>query len=171
MSCPSLSPPPNGYFVKKSCSNAVNAACGVRCHMGYHLVGSSVRICQGSGTWSGTSPICTPKYCDPPKPVADSAVTCTNEEDMLEINLIYDSKGNEKEHTEIRLKSERIINEKVFDENDFVQNGSHSEYAVGTACSYSCLSGYSMIGSKSRSCLPLLKWSGLKPTCKSELLP
>ncbi|KAK6624931.1 hypothetical protein RUM44_011795 [Polyplax serrata] len=171
VSCPSLSPPPNGYFVKKSCSNAVNAACGVRCHMGYHLVGSSVRICQGSGTWSGTSPICTPKYCDPPKPVADSAVTCTNEEDMLEINLIYDSKGNEKEHTEIRLKSERIINEKVFDENDFVQNGSHSEYAVGTACSYSCLSGYSMIGSKSRSCLPLLKWSGLKPTCKSIRCP
>lgn len=164
VSCPILSPPNNGYFVKKNCSNAVNAACGVRCHMGYTLIGSSVRICQGNGTWTGTSPICQAKHCDSPKAVPNSEVICSNEESQFEMTFTYDGSGKviKQSATEIN-KNENLV------ESDVARTGNRSfRYPVGTTCIYSCLRGHDLIGSRSRGCLPMLKWSGLKPKCKSE---
>lgn len=60
--CPSLAIPNNGYFVQSTeCGNTVNAACGARCKSGYQLIGSSIRLCQENGTWSGIETECTCK--------------------------------------------------------------------------------------------------------------
>ncbi|GFN91011.1 sushi, von Willebrand factor type a, egf and pentraxin domain-containing protein 1 [Plakobranchus ocellatus] len=56
--CPKLSPPIHGYFVNKKCNNVFNAACGLKCEHGYELRGSSLRICQDDGTWSGSDATC-----------------------------------------------------------------------------------------------------------------
>lgn len=57
--CPLLPVPDNGYFVEGSaCLNTVNTACGARCNSGYQLVGSSIRICQEDGIWSGDETEC-----------------------------------------------------------------------------------------------------------------
>ena len=32
------------------------------CYEGYKLVGESFRVCQASGEWSGTVPMCTRKF-------------------------------------------------------------------------------------------------------------
>lgn len=57
--CPLLPVPDNGYFVHSaSCLNTVNTACGARCNSGYQLVGSSIRLCQEDGTWSGHETEC-----------------------------------------------------------------------------------------------------------------
>ena len=62
ITCPKLKVPENGYLVKASaCSNVVNAACGVRCRIGFHLTGDSIRLCQNNGTWSGTEAQCLRK--------------------------------------------------------------------------------------------------------------
>lgn len=60
LQCPQLEPPENGYFVKhpNGCTNVLNAACGARCKSGYQLSGSSIRLCQEDGTWSGTEAKC-----------------------------------------------------------------------------------------------------------------
>lgn len=59
ITCPKVLPLQNGYFVKKKeCSTVLNSACGVRCNVGYTLVGSSIRLCQEDGTWSGQEPSC-----------------------------------------------------------------------------------------------------------------
>ena len=57
--CPPLSLPPHAIFVHGKCENVVNAACGVGCGPGYRLVaGSSIRLCQEDGTWTGTEVVC-----------------------------------------------------------------------------------------------------------------
>lgn len=60
LQCPLLQPPENGYFVKhpNGCSNVLNAACGARCKSGYQLTGSSIRLCQEDGKWSGNEAKC-----------------------------------------------------------------------------------------------------------------
>lgn len=59
--CPLLLPPKNGYFVKHAgngCGPILNTACGARCKSGYQLVGSSIRLCQEDGSWSGDETEC-----------------------------------------------------------------------------------------------------------------
>lgn len=56
--CPALKPPENGYFIQNTCNNHFNAACGVRCHPGFDLVGSSILLCLPNGLWSSSESSC-----------------------------------------------------------------------------------------------------------------
>lgn len=63
ITCPKLKVPENGYLVKaNACSNVVNAACGIRCRIGFQLTGDSIRLCEKDGTWSGNEPQCSRKF-------------------------------------------------------------------------------------------------------------
>lgn len=57
--CPALAPPENGFFVQNVCNNHFDAACGIRCLPDYDLQGTSIRLCQADGTWSGSPASCT----------------------------------------------------------------------------------------------------------------
>ncbi|XP_043916972.1 sushi, von Willebrand factor type A, EGF and pentraxin domain-containing protein 1 isoform X2 [Protopterus annectens] len=61
--CPELQAPENGYFVQNICNNHFNAACGIRCRTGFDIVGSSIRLCQSTGQWSGVQPTCRVRKC------------------------------------------------------------------------------------------------------------
>uniref|UniRef100_A0A8C3EX58 Sushi, von Willebrand factor type A, EGF and pentraxin domain-containing protein 1 n=1 Tax=Corvus moneduloides TaxID=1196302 RepID=A0A8C3EX58_CORMO len=61
--CPELKPPENGHFVQNVCNNYFNAACGIRCKAGFDLVGSSIRLCQPNGQWSGSEATCRVRTC------------------------------------------------------------------------------------------------------------
>lgn len=56
--CPVLAPPENGFFIQNVCNNHFDAACGTRCLPDYDLQGTSIRLCQADGTWSGTPATC-----------------------------------------------------------------------------------------------------------------
>jgi hypothetical protein len=45
---------------------------------------------------------------------------------------------------------------------------SNDDYIIDTECDFSCLPGYTLVGSRHRSCLPLARWDGLHTTCKRE---
>ncbi|XP_008281602.1 sushi, von Willebrand factor type A, EGF and pentraxin domain-containing protein 1 [Stegastes partitus] len=63
--CPALSPPENGFFIQNVCNNHFDAACGVRCQPGFDPQGTSIRLCQADGTWSGTPASCKVRSCPP----------------------------------------------------------------------------------------------------------
>lgn len=48
--------------ISLGCGQVLNAACGVRCKSGYQLIGSSIRLCQANGTWSGNETECVCKF-------------------------------------------------------------------------------------------------------------
>jgi hypothetical protein len=43
------------------------------------------------------------------------------------------------------------------------------EFPIDTECVFSCATGYHLVGSKKRHCLPVSKWDGLQTTCKRKL--
>ncbi|KAI3375735.1 hypothetical protein L3Q82_004034 [Scortum barcoo] len=63
--CSALSPPENGFFVQNVCNNHFDAACGIRCKPDFDLQGTSIRLCQADGTWSGTPASCRVRSCPP----------------------------------------------------------------------------------------------------------
>ncbi|XP_054276634.1 sushi, von Willebrand factor type A, EGF and pentraxin domain-containing protein 1-like [Macrosteles quadrilineatus] len=75
--CPALKVPKNGLFVRGACNNVVNAGCGLRCKVGYSLIGSSVRLCQQDGRWSGKPPKCVVKRCPRLRPPPNGMLTCS----------------------------------------------------------------------------------------------
>ncbi|XP_072114251.1 sushi, von Willebrand factor type A, EGF and pentraxin domain-containing protein 1 [Mobula birostris] len=61
--CPALQPPRNGYFIQNTCNNRYNSACGIRCKLGFEVVGTHVRLCQSNGQWSGSDTKCRVRTC------------------------------------------------------------------------------------------------------------
>lgn len=54
-------------------TRAVGSVASFKCVKGRTLVGNETRICQKTGKWTGKSPICIRKYCDPNYPQITSA--------------------------------------------------------------------------------------------------
>ena len=49
-------------FVSGECSNAVNSACAMRCNPGHELIGSTIRLCNETGLWTGYETRCLGRY-------------------------------------------------------------------------------------------------------------
>ncbi|XP_059610984.1 sushi, von Willebrand factor type A, EGF and pentraxin domain-containing protein 1-like [Phlebotomus argentipes] len=149
ITCPKLTPPKNGYFVKhpQGCGNVLNAACGARCKSGYQLVGSSIRLCQQNGTWSGSEPECVLKACPALQVPYYGQAVCKNSD----LNLIADYTPRNTTFMEYYMEDEHRITEPM---------------PIDTNCIFKCGPGYYLVGSSSRNCLPLSKWDGLQTTCR-----
>ncbi|XP_051818518.1 sushi, von Willebrand factor type A, EGF and pentraxin domain-containing protein 1 [Antechinus flavipes] len=80
--CPALTPPEHGYFIQNICNNHFNAACGIRCHTGFELVGSSIRLCQPSGLWSGSESFCRVRTCPQLRKPDNGEISCTSGETL-----------------------------------------------------------------------------------------
>ncbi|XP_055587381.1 sushi, von Willebrand factor type A, EGF and pentraxin domain-containing protein 1-like [Uranotaenia lowii] len=154
ITCPELSPPENGYFVKhpNACGQVLNAACGTRCQSGYQLVGDSIRLCQEDGVWSGNEPKCVLKTCPSLSIPYYGLVVCKNPD----LNLYFDySPRNKSFLTNYSISTER----------------STEPMPIDTECAFKCGHGFYLVGSNSRNCLPLSKWDGLQTSCKQIVCP
>ncbi|XP_072033875.1 sushi, von Willebrand factor type A, EGF and pentraxin domain-containing protein 1-like [Amphiura filiformis] len=73
VTCPSLTPPTNGYSTSPSCSTGVGSICSFGCSTGYQLYGDGTRQCSvdessGSsclGAWGGVEPLCRDSEAPP----------------------------------------------------------------------------------------------------------
>ncbi|XP_055523737.1 sushi, von Willebrand factor type A, EGF and pentraxin domain-containing protein 1-like [Wyeomyia smithii] len=154
ITCPELTPPENGYFVKQphACGQVLNAACGTRCQSGYQLVGDSIRLCQENGSWSGNDPKCVLKTCPALKIPYYGIVVCKN----TDLNLFFDYSPRNKSF---------IVNYSMSVDR------STERMPIDTDCTSKCGHGFYLVGSSSRNCLPLGKWDGLESSCKQILCP
>ncbi|CAG9762396.1 unnamed protein product [Ceutorhynchus assimilis] len=100
MKCSLISAPDHGYIVKKKeCSNILNSACGLRCEVGYTLVGSSIRLCQEDASWSGSDPTCEVKTCNKLATPKYGSVKC----EQTDLGVVY-------EKTEKKLPVDTVCN-------------------------------------------------------------
>jgi CUB/sushi domain-containing protein len=89
LACPKLDPPANGYFVKQSCNSVFNGACGIRCNGGYKLIGSSIRLCQENGTWSGEEAACQMRSCGSVPPPKNGRIECTSDSYVIDSECTF----------------------------------------------------------------------------------
>ncbi|XP_063401402.1 sushi, von Willebrand factor type A, EGF and pentraxin domain-containing protein 1-like [Mytilus trossulus] len=182
MRCPALSAPRNGYFVNDKCDNVFNAACGIRCKPGYYLKGSSLRICQEGGSWSGRQTECIMKTCPAlPRPKNGNMIC---DKDGFSFSTVcrftcdtgYKLVGSRKREclaiaawTGINTRCREITCRPL----PFIKDGkvypsacTKDNVQFGTTCQITCYHGYSVVGPPIKQCTPDGMWV---PSARGEM--
>uniref|UniRef100_H3AD23 Sushi, von Willebrand factor type A, EGF and pentraxin domain containing 1 n=1 Tax=Latimeria chalumnae TaxID=7897 RepID=H3AD23_LATCH len=183
--CPELQPPENGYFIQNVCNNKFNAACGIRCRLGFDLVGSSIRLCQPNGQWSGSQPTCRVRTCSKLHHPENGYINCTTRDTsyrtvcQVTCNEGYRLEGNSKLTCQVNSlwngKEPRCveIHCPAFQKPKgiIISPPACGQRPVkpGTICQLSCHHGYSLSGvNNEMQCMIAGKWSAniQKAVCK-----
>lgn len=174
MQCPVLKPPQNGYFVRKTCGNVVNAACGIRCNSGYTLQGSSIRLCGENGVWSGGDAQCVSQYqkCFLFFTSVQQYTTCT----YIHVIMPFAENPGGCQMINWLISILMIIfihwTVKSCQELHVPANGnmrcSQERPTIDTECTFTCDPGFQLVGSQVRTCLPVAMWDGIPAYCKRK---
>ncbi|XP_050712143.1 sushi, von Willebrand factor type A, EGF and pentraxin domain-containing protein 1-like isoform X3 [Eriocheir sinensis] len=188
MQCPHLTPPENGYFVRNTCSNVVNAACGIRCNPGYTLQGSSIRLCGEDGTWSGGDAQCVMKSCQELHAPANGILKCSQERTTIDTECTFTcDPGFQLVGSRVRTCLPVAMWDGIpaYCKPIFcpslppIHHGrvspatcASSKPKYGLNCEFLCDSGYQLKGPKKTSCVSLGIWSaGLKASRCIDVTP
>ncbi|XP_067886734.1 sushi, von Willebrand factor type A, EGF and pentraxin domain-containing protein 1 isoform X1 [Heterodontus francisci] len=188
--CPKLQPPQNGYFIQNSCNNHYNSACGIRCKLGFDLVGSSIRLCQSNSLWSGLDPNCRVRSCPSLRKPEHGSINCSTDDTsykticyvtcnkgyMLEgrskltclVNMLWDRK--EPRCVEIRCPAIQKLGGVMVSPHICRK----ATVKPGSVCTLSCRHGYSLSGVMEEvHCMSNGKWSQVlqKAFCRDIEVP
>lgn len=150
------------------------------CDEGYKMLGNSVRVCQASGIWSGTSPTCQFIICPRPEPNRNVIVQGTSYTYGSTLEYLCND-GYELSGPSMRTCTE--TGEWSGTEPDCIRNECPSPlpllngriytsgYTQGSSITYECNEGYELVGIIVRLCLSTLEWSGNDPYCQRVKCP
>ena len=135
--CNALSAPANGQ-VSHTAGTTFEQTATYSCDTGYNLVGDSTRTCQATGEWSGSAPTC------------QRMLLLSN----IPIKYVHN----------VFLLSSAVDCSALFD----LANGQVSTTGTtfGETATYSCNTGYNLVGDSTRTCQATGEWSGSAPTCQ-----
>jgi len=144
------------------------------CEIGYSMSGSNTRTCQADGSWSGSEPACAIVTCPllfATNPLSVSAPILTYDNNATYVCATgYSMSGSNLRTCQADgtwsglVPTCSIVSCPSLTAASplFVSAASINYASVAT---YSCLTGYSMSGTSTRSCEADGTWSGSAPTC------
>lgn len=173
--CPPLFPPENGFFIQNVCNNHYDAACGVRCQAGFDLQGTSIRLCQADGTWSGTPANCRVRSCPPLSRPQHGFLRCSDGgasymaqcqvgcergyrlEGDSRLTCQANSQWSGPQPRCVEVRCPPIVTLK----NILVSPPACGKRAIslGSVCLLTCRQGYTLQGDKKAACLTTGEWS------------
>ncbi|NXO38057.1 SVEP1 protein, partial [Locustella ochotensis] len=174
--CPELKPPENGHFVQNVCNNYFNAACGIRCKAGFDLVGSSIRLCQPNGQWSGSEATCRVRTCPRLQSPQNGHINCSTTDIsyktvcFVTCNEGYEIEGNSKltcqgtsqwDSKEPKCVEKRCpILQKPASVTVIPPRCALEPAISGTVCQLSCPQGFILSGAREEiRCISFGRWS------------
>ena len=173
--CSNLPSPANGQ-VSFSSGLAVGSRATYTCSSGYVLVGEESRTCQADGNWSGRAPICRIVRCGGLNDPSNGQVRITNDVPgstaTYTCNSGYTLVGGETrtcQNDGTWSGSAPTCTRVVCSNLPSPANGQvsfSSGLAVGSRATYTCSSGYVLVGEESRTCQADGNWSGRAPICR-----
>ncbi|CBY06819.1 unnamed protein product [Oikopleura dioica] len=142
--------------------------CQYECNEGYKLVGSNSRVCQESGAWTGIQPVCELVQCRPLASPENAFVACSSGNDYNSRCRYVCTVGFELVGSDNRVcqSNGRWTGDRPYCEqprHGSVQCSAGGDF--GSVCSFTCDSGYSLVGSETRVCEADHAWSGSQPYC------
>ena len=174
--CELLSAPKHG---RRLCSNSnlYGSKCRFVCEIGYEFHGDQERICQADEQWSGEEASCTIKECvEVPKPKKGDA-DCSNGYKFgslcrYDCNSGFDLEGARENFCgsdgewSVSEAPNCIIGEcSPLDPPVFGDISCSHDNKVGSKCSFTCNTGYELLGDEVRLCEDSHIWSGVMPRC------
>jgi hypothetical protein len=140
--CPVVTLPEHGFFFSGFCNRTPGTLCGLGCLTGYRLVeGDSFHECLANGTWTGRQPKCQGK--------SYWRYSCTL---IVELYL-------EMYCSPLKVHS-RVVHSCV------PKIPNTNKIKIGTKCQTKCnVTGYRLVGPRTRECLSVGKWSGYDQSC------
>jgi hypothetical protein len=176
VSCGGLSNPSNGS-VSLPDGSFFGATARYRCDAGYRLAGPETRSCLETGAWSGVATLCEPVSCGPLVNPGNGTVATPDGTEYTDVGLYSCNSG----YVLTSGSSSRICDATGSwsgtppscapvdcgalsdpDNGDVVVAGGTS---LGATASYTCLEGYALSGSATRTCGVTGAWSGSAPSC------
>ncbi|XP_064386146.1 uncharacterized protein LOC135334769 isoform X3 [Halichondria panicea] len=181
--CGSLTDPINGA-VDTSSGTTFNQVATYTCTNGYMISGATTRTCQATGSWSPSQPTCAPVDCGGlTNPLNGQVRTFSGTTFMMTAaytcNTRYLLSGDASRTCQAtgvwggsaptcQLTCEDLA--RPANSGIFYNGGTSNLRPPGTVATYTCVTGYRIVGTTSatitRSCLTNGGWSGSDPTCE-----
>ena len=171
--CGALKNPTNGSVVASPTTYGSKA--DYTCQTEFGLAGTSPRICQADGTWSGTAPTCGAADCPAPPTISNGAPTTTGttfgSTATYACNPGYNLSGTAVHTCQAdRTWSGTLPTCTVVDCGTppgpgYPGSVSASATTYSSTATYTCSPGYSVTGAKTRTCQATGTWSGTTPGC------
>ncbi|XP_035674957.1 P-selectin-like [Branchiostoma floridae] len=169
LQCASLAAPNHGMV--SSSTNLVGDTVTFSCDPGFEIHGSTDRLCQADGTWSGSQPRCRKVRCPELSAPANGDMTGGNRyqnQVHFSCNTGYQLVGS----TTLTCQADQTWSGPVPNcsptqcpsmqvSNGFITGGT----VFGTTASCGCDPGYLLIGPATTTCQSIGTWSASAPTC------
>ncbi|XP_009700707.1 PREDICTED: P-selectin [Cariama cristata] len=190
ITCPVLSAPDRGEL---NCSHlhgnfAFGSTCAFSCQMGFALMGSELRECTATGTWTGDAPRCEAITCPVLSAPDWGELNCSHlHRDFafgstcaFSCQMGFALTGPESREctamgtwTGDSSQCEAITCPVLSAPDRGKLNCSHlhGDFAFGSTCSFSCQTGFVLMGLESRECTAMGTWTGDTPRCEAITCP
>jgi CUB/sushi domain-containing protein len=163
--------------VRDLSGSSVGSTVNYRCNTGYTISGTSFRVCQSSGSWSGRLPQCTKIDCGDPGTPSNGRLSLSDGTNFGSIVTYSCSEGYRLEGAETRTclsgrvwSGSRPVCVSIGCGNPgSISNGNvifSSSFDRFSIAEFSCSSGYTLSGSQTRVCLANGLWSAAQPDCE-----
>ncbi|KFO72377.1 P-selectin, partial [Cuculus canorus] len=190
ITCPALSAPDRGEL---NCSHlhgdfAFGSTCTFSCQTGFALVGSESRECMATGTWSGNTPCCEAITCPVLSAPDRGQMNCSH----LHMDFAFGSTcaftcqtgfllmGPESRECTAtgtwsgdapRCEAITCPVLSAPDRGELNCSHLHGYFTFGSTCTFSCQTGFALMGPENRECTATGTWTGDAPQCKAISCP
>ncbi|XP_019638158.1 PREDICTED: fibrillin-1-like, partial [Branchiostoma belcheri] len=170
--CPTLNAPPNGAV---SGDNVLTFTCNT----GYNLVGPSTLTCQRDGTWSGSPPTCEAVQCPTLSNPTNGDVSYSTRYYGDVASYLCDTGYSLNGYSTRTCQSSGSWSQSAptcevgqCPTLTSPVNGAVSgSNGYGGTLTFTCNTGYNLVGSSTLTCQSDLTWSGSSPTCSIVQCP
>ncbi|NXA34139.1 LYAM3 protein, partial [Eudromia elegans] len=172
--CPAVAVPSMGHA---ACSHphgnfSFGSTCTFSCQSGFELTGTTSRECTATGTWSGDPPHCEGRGCSHPHGNFSFGSTCTfscrsgfelTGTASRECTATGTWSGDPPHCEAIRCPTVAAPSM-----GHAACSHPHGNFSFGSTCTFSCQSGFELMGTTSRECTAMGTWSGDPPHCEGR---